>query len=740
MLVRQLVDQGTGALKDNNGYTHALNTVIREQLEEIWQMLQEEQANRQNPTSPSSDANLSQARKDELKALVKNLFEILNKSKCDTLDELRALIEGKSIGAKVNKAIDDVFIEEVIEKITNIIAVAIQSLIKEDQLQKLAYKFAYLANCSYEVGEPITKKQMKDEEHRIEELCGQILQTSIETAVAEQFDFTGKKQLEEANRYIQGIQTRSTEFFQKTKKNLEDLSAPGVDFNSKDIKNTMKTVFDATLAYESQSSADNFRVKGSQLNSDDKSAVGKRFLLLDQKSKELVQDVVSMRRNVNIVEQMKTIDSQLNGIKNVMQNISLSIARTGGATELDFKNCNSQIETFEKHLSEFKQMGEDTEQTPGETPATLQDHFAELHRALKAREFSEKLSQADSLVLQVANEKKQRLANAITQEQFQATIEKLKTELKAAFIDKALKQLTEKLEMLEQATTAEQVDAAYRNFIESKLVENPIKDFSAEITALGKIISLQKSVLANAVLDITQDSKMRDFYTEINTPTSLLMLLSQEKKQHLNAFVAPAELKVKLMTLKQQIQQTFKDDNIVSQLSAALQALDTATLPEQIDTARIQFLNVVSQVFIQSNVEAIKQRYQIAKGVIEQAINESHLLDANIGVTAQAGIRSAIAQARTHLQSFETWEKENIKEIPSISFSTSTMKGLQDWATGWATGLVYSRINERLDGLMKLLRREETYRYGILNHLVLIPYIQEIQNPSKPVRKKAITV
>ena len=47
IIVRNIVDKATGALQDTSGYTHALNSVISDQLREIWKELQNQQLRRQ---------------------------------------------------------------------------------------------------------------------------------------------------------------------------------------------------------------------------------------------------------------------------------------------------------------------------------------------------------------------------------------------------------------------------------------------------------------------------------------------------------------------------------------------------------------------------------------------------------------------------------------------------------------------------------------------------------------------
>jgi hypothetical protein len=265
-----------------------------------------------------------------------------------------------------------------------------------------------------------------------------------------------------------------------------------------------------------------------------------------------------------------------------------------------------------------------------------------------------------------------------------------------------------------------------------QILEEHVKDLK-KLRNLGPLtdqITRETATLAGAMVELQKATLARTFCMTLVQPTSLLSQIIAQKKQELSAGTTVSNLKSNLAALKQQMRPAL-DDTIFLQLSNKLKAIDEAVLAQQVDAAYQEFLNLANQALAQSNInfDAARQRYWIAHGIIDRAINDSHQLDPNIEQQARRGIREAIVQAQQHLQTLERWEHEHVKEIPYINFSPIDMKGLQDWATG----LVYGRVKERLDGLMKLLRREETYRYGILNHLLLIPYVQAMRsnNPVK---------
>jgi hypothetical protein len=724
-IVREIVDKATGALQDTKGYTHALNSVISEQLEEILKMLQEESSRRQNDLG-TSDSNLSEVKKDELAALVKNLFEILSKSKCDTLDELRELLKGKLLSANVNKAVDDLFIEDVIEKVTNIIAVTIQLMIKKDQLQKLTYKFANLANSTFELSRIPTLEEMKTEEGKIAKFCGQILQLSVETAVEEKFDFSGKKQQNESNRYIQELHQRSVEYTRVTRSHLNALSAPNVDFNSIEINTKIKTVKEQALAYEAQCSNDSFQAKSSKMNSDNKQEIATRYLGIAQNSKPLIDAVVEMSRNSKTLEDLQAIVPKLNQIKTIISSIPLQLFQPGReATTQDFINSGNHLQVLEERLKELKALAKEpiNSNDPRATAALLID----LQKAVKARPLCKEILKANnaSRLFQILQDKKQQINVVENNPDLQRKVEELRRNIEEAFDAETSRLLLNKLNAISTAATIQQAENAYNDFLNSKVLKEHSNDLKKILSPLVKIITNEKTILANALVDMQKATETRNFCAVLAQPQPLLLQIANTKKQSMSSPTASAQLQIQLNLIKQQMRVSF-DDSMFLQLSNKLRVIETATLPQQVDTAYRDFITLANQALVQANTRFndARQQYHLANQEIKKAIDESHQLNPALSDEAKRGIQTSLVLAQQHLQNFETWETANIKELPYINFSPVEMKGLQDWATG----LVFGRVKERLDGLMKLLRREETYRYGMLNHMFLIPYIQHIHS------------
>ncbi len=601
-IVRFIIDKSVGSIQDVHGYSPALNRIVCEQLKEVWKLFQAQYAHQQD--NPIEIPELSDAKKNELHGLVKNLFEILRKSKCQTKDELRNLIKGKLWSAKVNQAIDDLFLEEIIEKVSNIFALGIQSLVKEDQLQKLAYRFTYLVNSTFSEEPSLSPIQAQEDEREIAQLSSQILREAVNIAVEEQFDLTGKKQQQEANSFISNLHNLSSQFFTTTDQDLAALA--NMDFSSPEGKNKINKITEEVLAYESKCYESITQAKSSKINTDNRDEISKRYLGIAQQSQPLVQATAQLKQHAKTLETIRIVAPRLSEIKTIASAIPLRLFHPRVPTDEDLAFCETQLAILDTHLKELKKM----------------------------RQF---------------------------------------------------------------AAIAEQIET-------------------------------QTRIFATIFIDLRKAIKTNLFCTAQAQPNSLLEQIASEKKQSLESTTENISFKNKLTTLEQEMSQTC-DDVYRPQLLTQLRHMEQATLAQQVDTAKQEFIRICQQAMAQANASRDIQRgsYHRTYQNVVCTLDGTHLLEPNHDATVRGRIRESIALAQQHLQTLAAWEQEHVQLIPYANFSVVDLKELQDWASG----LVYDRVRERSDGFISLLSREETYRYGLLHHLFLLPYVQATQAPNK---------
>ncbi len=603
-IVSSLIDTATDSLEDTRGYTHALNTVIREQLDEIWELLKAGEKGQ----DPESKWELSGGKKTELAGLVKNLFEILRKSKCDTVDELRDLIDGKLLSARIHQGIDDLLIEEVIEKVTHILAITIQSLVQEDQLQKLTYKFANLVNRTFEVGEEVTEKQMQDEEGQITKRCEQILGLTINTAINDRFDFTGKKQQDETNLSITKLHQDSGAFFASAKKDLESLDQ--ADISTEDKRSILSRILEEANAYQTDCQQAVFQAKSSKMSSDNIDEIGERHLGIAKMSEPFVKALVDLKKHAGTLKDLGAAKPDIEAIQRIITGIDLK-------------------------LSDERATGEDY--TFAENQLVILTHY----------------------------------------------LEELKTRGNAAL---AVRQIAD------QART------------------------------IGTVLVRMRSA-----------ARLRTFATRELQPGSALEQLVNKKKAHPGTLIKDRELKEQFAAMDKEIHQAASGSELMPPLLRIL-----GKMKEESDGQKIErYFGDLKKTLLQASTETDttlsteRLTYRAAHATILAAIDESGLLKPDIADTAQKGMRESLDKAKKDLATLTEWEAKDLKQVNYINHGFD-MKWFQDGASR----LVYNRVKERLDGFMGFLKREETYRYGLLNHLFLIPYTKSQRSTLKRAGKE----
>ena len=212
-LVEALINNSVSSIVDAQGYTHALNTLLIQQLEEALTKL------RRSSSSESDVSDFSEKKKEELVAFVKNLFEDLKLNRAaDTIPELRAALEPNGL----KEAVDNMITEEVIASITHTLASLISSMLSEEKLVDLALQFTRTINQIYdEPGEGPTEEEIKHTEARVSLLAERLIDLSVTQAIQEKMELGPLREQQEINRQIRLLQEEVHGFASKASESLE---------------------------------------------------------------------------------------------------------------------------------------------------------------------------------------------------------------------------------------------------------------------------------------------------------------------------------------------------------------------------------------------------------------------------------------------------------------------------------------------------------------------------------------
>jgi hypothetical protein len=743
--VRRIVDLATGSLQDTRGYTHAMNLVIHEQIEDIWLTLQAQEGKK-----PLSDADLSKGHKAQLSGLVKNLFEVLERNNCDTIGELKDLVDGKSTKAKVNQAIDGLFMDDVLEKVTHILGASIQTIAKEDQLQKLTYRFASLVNNTFEGNVVPDAKTMQETEDKIAARCSQILRMAVRSAVSNKFDFSGKKEQTETNQCIDKLEKRSKAHFEKAKKNLEELGNTDLASSAAIAGSKIDTLSKDARDYRTECDLMKTQAKGLSLNGDNLIELDKCYSGIQKQSEPYIGTIAQLKLHARRLDGLEKAEPELREIQVLISTIPMQFSTLEGLkeTEMQVKNIGTRLNNLEiaRHAARsLHQVMKDTRLKP-----TILNDAIKVH---EMRNYCSELAKKNSLVTQIAQEKKNHLAQIAEDKKNnrEPTLEneplkQLFAALKKDLIEKVdpifASPLLNKLDSIEAKEKIEDIDSIEREF--RALLLGAVDEAEARIERdCFKQISNEKmnekedqeykpgqlqAIANNVLVPIRKAMEARTLCTNLTEPNSLIDQFAGDKKNHLNALLENAEVKQKFETLVNELKLRITEP-FHTQLLSKLKMIREAKVEKQIDDALREFreiLRTASQA-ADASIEKGKTDYRAHFENIKNLIATTQLSNPARIESAKNGIKEEIENAKKYLEVLSVWEAENVKPVPYINFFPVDMKWVQDFATK----TVYNRVKERTDGFIDLLRREETYRYGLLNHLFLIPYTQAMRSEKK---------
>lgn len=719
MIVNAIVNQSVGSLMDVNGYTHALNCVVVEQLQEVLALMQEEYAQAQRDGTSVHQDSFSKHKKTELAGLVKNLFEILQKSKCQTKDELRDVVDGKSISHNAIKLVDDLFIQDVIENVTNIMALTIGTLVKEDQLHKLTYKFTNLVNTVYEAGESYTIDEVSAKEKELTELTDRILNLSILTAVEEKFDFTGTKEQQETNRQIGDLRRKTEEVTEAASRDLQALSE-SADLNSVESTTKLKTALQEALAYETECSASSFEAKGGQLNADNKEELKSRYLAVAQNSAPYVEHISRMRNAQKQIEEHAQLHPELQGMVQISQDITRRLCGNTH-TLADMSWARDQICILEHHLEQANRIRNQAALTEGltESIAQLAISLNELHRSLAIMQFAMEQGTDASLAAQIVREKSQAFGALILPAQIRSNIELLKTQIRSLNDDNLSRRLFVQIEAIQNSNFQEQLDNAFAEY--RRLCLESLRQSAGQVNAQKDRIRVntarvQEQINGSRLLETNYvQTRMQTMRESLAAARQSIEFM---RRSYQTADPRLVDAETKALVLKNAIKTDIESaelPGLATQLSASIQVLmenegsvfQRSTLTAEHREALIRTQLVLAQLQTQAfPPQDAEGREEAVKRIREDALRN-------------------LAPA-LEILSIHTSEQSKHNVFKPVAYVNKALMDMNSFKN-WATELVFGRVKERVDGLMTFARREDTYKFGLTNHMFLIPYLQHLK-------------
>jgi len=146
--------------------------------------------------------NLSPVERENLRTLVKELFNILPKTEAGSPGQLRKLLGEKSILTQMRDGFDEHFIySQVTESAMELIGAAFHTLLQRDEMQRQFYNFLTVANTVYQNGDPVSPEEYSAKEEGVRRILDHILNVAIGKSIEETFDWDRTKESQVAAKF-----------------------------------------------------------------------------------------------------------------------------------------------------------------------------------------------------------------------------------------------------------------------------------------------------------------------------------------------------------------------------------------------------------------------------------------------------------------------------------------------------------------------------------------------------------
>jgi len=412
--------------------------------------------------------------------------------------------------------IDNLFIADVYENVTDILAMTMQSLLKEDTLQKLTYKLASELNRTFTVTKDVTEEEKQAEERKIAGTSESILRTVIDRAIEDKFDFNGKGQQTQTNQRIATLRENSMSYIAKAEVDLDRLRERIT--SNEDVNPLIRTIIEDTKSFQNDSNDINFQARGSSLSSTSKNAIIECCKGIALQSQSYVSKFApaedskhpSLPELARTLKRIETCSPHLVTIQLTLGNIQKSIIHS----EITLKTIeDAEIELFniERCLKELN-----NENTLNIAVLEIQaetKRIAELLVAIKeaylAYAFRSKELGTGADIQTIAYLKTQSLNNKTTPPELIQIIAALRNEIRTSFPNRSsmtmLLELNRQLDIIANANSIVQINHAKMEF--AKLL-NTITDNSMRthvVSERGKLraasSNIQKTIQETRLLD-----------------------------------------------------------------------------------------------------------------------------------------------------------------------------------------------------------------------------------------------
>ncbi len=617
-IVDNLVKNSTKSVTSSGGYTHAMNCVIYQQLLEIHNLMKTAFENPNAQEAAPFKGVDSEQRKEELRTLVKNLFSVLRKSRCDTVGELREAVLGESPTTKAKIAVEDLFVDDAVQGSMRTIKFALESVLKEDQVEKLIWNFLKGANRSFQEGKQVTPEEFHAVERAIQDLSDKILSLSIEKALEDKLDFSTNNQTKQVHQFLDQFKKTYQEFNTKAVATLIDVRRDISWDHWKSLR-----VFKEWIHHITE--------------------------FQNKKINELFEALASSNYNS---ETKKHFDTWFTQLANSMKTIGARVLKAF-TLELEINIRQRLIDMFHS-----AQTGCDNLNTKIQNIAfSLDDR------------------------------------NAIIQ----------------AF-DTMRTKIIEHEKFLDEITDRADLNTALISPVKQTLVA-PLKNLSEQIASELKKYHVKSSVLERLT---------GNFYLPGNA-RSVLSEIKSLKEESFNTGIESPDLANKVQSLLL-VASTLKSIDPNIELLLLTQKIQSSSNANELEGHVKEIEPKISQYWHSFCAE----KEHIAKSInqktteINDLINRNNIFNRQYIFERAGLIQGELDTLEGEFSQLSQWTT-GLKDFPILNIPLSDMNWFKDFAKSFAKKYIKGRI----EGLVRFLSQSYNMKYGVLNHLLFIPFTEK---------------
>lgn len=711
-IVEALINNGVGSLVDAQGYTHALNTLLVQQLEEALSKL------RRSSDSDSELPDFSETKREELLIFVKNLFEDLKLNRAaDTLPELQAALKPNTL----TEVVDNMITEEVIASITHNLASLISSMISREKLVDLALQFTQTINKIYdEPGEALDEEEAKHTEARVSLLMERLVNLSVTRAIQEKIEFGPIREQQETNRRILQLQQEAQFFSTQISSRLKAAGIEEPPFTAE------QTLLLQSISQETKHHIIRLTQQLSEI----------RMLPIPEQSRihlenlylEITKQLTPYRRALKHLKQYHSHALQLQSLKSFLE---------------QFRENHRQLADLANHSAEEIE----TEVLDYQRQLLLsQAHLPLIGRTLTsmASILSPEYKGAVDILIEAPPLPIAPMQNALTQLRFAKAQEEENGPIH--FIHQTRKQVLEQEEQARSASNAAQIFLIQHNPMQKRALAQNIQQLRNQNIFHG-------AARLNGALDVLafDSTTSKEADTNLQTYLKALETYKQEKQatfdteqqkilqQHHEALSQVAE---HLNTLEEQLLVTYQ--NAVKAFEETQTHIDTIALTSQAINPSLYEAKAAAEAFYQI-LQHPRPSYKICIAAFErfkqtldplEDMDNIDWVDA-IEIPSNHEERKKWPQPDTkeamleQLSGFIDAINQKIEsEAPDLfaqqSYANIELLDLHSLQNA-AAYVVSNRVHHLITGLKAFARQPTTYKYGFLHHGTLIPLAQKLR-------------